>query len=181
MKAYVSLFLTFLKVGTFTFGGGLAMLPVIKNEVVDCHGWLDDTEIADCFAIAQSLPGILAVNSAIYVGNRVKGTVGAFSAAAGVILPAFVSIIIVLVFLGTIGDNKYIQGAFEGIKAVTVGMILATVISMARNIIHGKLELMIAAVSFALIVVFKASAVWAILFGGLAGLAAYLLKRRSGS
>ncbi len=179
MNIYLQLFLTFLKVGTFTFGGGLAMLPVIKNETVNMRGWVDEQEITDCFAIAQSLPGVLAVNAAIYIGHKVRGIPGACCAAIGVILPAFVSIVLILIFLEQFTENAYIYGAFEGIKAVTVGMILVTVISMARKAIKGWLEILIAIVSFAMIVVFQISAVWAVIFGGLAGFAAYKFKRRA--
>ncbi len=179
MKTIWQLFFTFLKIGTFTFGGGLVMLPVIRVEAVTLKGWMTDSEIADCFAIAQSLPGVLAVNASIYIGNKVKGISGALAAALGVTLPAFVSIILVLIFLKNYSGNVYVMGAFEGIKAATVGLILVTAYSMGKVILKGKLAYLIAAVSLFIIVVLQVSAVWAIVFGGLSGLTAYLLVRRA--
>jgi len=179
MKVILQLFLTFLKVGSFTFGGGLVMLPVIQREAVDKKGWMTDREIIDCFALAQSLPGVLALNASIYIGNKVKGFCGAAAAALGVILPAFVSIILVLMFLKNFSGNVYIQGAFEGIKAATVGLILVTAYSMGRQLLKGKLAYLIAAVSFIIIVLFQISAVWAIIFGGLSGFIAFRMKRRA--
>lgn len=178
MKLILQLFITFLKVGTFTFGGGLVMLPVIRREVVSLKCWMTDQEIVDCFAIAQSLPGVLAVNASIYIGNKVKGFAGAVAATLGVTLPAFVSIILVLIFLKNFSGNVYVQGAFEGIKAATVGLILVTAFSMGKLILKDKLAYLIATVSLIFIVVFQISAVWAIVFGGLAGLISYRVTRR---
>lgn len=155
------------------------MLPVIRVEAVTLKGWMTDSEIVDCFAIAQSLPGVLAVNASIYIGNKVKGIFGALAAALGVTLPAFISIILVLIFLKNYSGNVYVQGAFEGIKAATVGLILVTAYSMGKVILKGWLANLIAAVSLIFIVVLQVSAVWAIVFGGLSGLTSYLIVRRA--
>ncbi len=178
MNTILQLFITFLKIGTFTFGGGLAMLPVIRREAVDIKGWMTDEEIADCFAITQSLPGVLAVNASIYIGNRIRGFRGALAAAFGVTLPAFVSIILILLFLKNFSGNVYVQGAFAGIKAATVGLILVTAYSMGKLIIKDKLTFFIALASLIFIVVLQISAVWAIIFGGLAGWISFYIKRR---
>ena len=107
MKLIWELFFSFLKIGTFTFGGGLAMLPLIRKTAVEEKGWMTEDEMVDCLAISQSLPGMLAVNAAIYIGNRKKALVGSIAAALGVILPAFVSILIILLFLGRIEQNRH--------------------------------------------------------------------------
>jgi chromate transporter len=180
MKLILELFFTFLKVGTFTFGGGLAMLPVIRKAVVEEKGWMTEEEVTDCFAIGQSLPGVLAINTAIYVGNKKKALLGSIAATIGVALPAFVSILAILLFLGKIEDNPYVRGAFEGVKAASVALILYTAYKMGKNILKGKLEYFIAAVSFIVIVLAGVSAILAIIFGGLAGLAAYLYRKRKG-
>lgn len=180
MKLILELFFTFLKVGTFTFGGGLAMLPVIRKAVVEEKGWMTEEEVTDCFAIGQSLPGVLAINTAIYVGNKKKALLGSIAATIGVALPAFVSILAILLFLGKIEDNPYVRGAFEGVKAASVALILYTAYKMGKNILKGKLEYFIAAVSFIVIVLAGVSAILAIIFGGLAGLAAYLYRKRRG-
>lgn len=180
MKLVFELFFTFLKVGTFTFGGGLAMLPLIRKFSVDVKGWMTEDEIADCFAIAQSLPGVLAINSAIYIGNKTKGVIGSIAAALGVILPAFVSIVVILLFLGKIEDNSYVLGAFEGIKAASAALISVAAYQLGKRILKGKLAYFIAVISFGLIVFADISAIWAIVFGALAGLTAYLYRRKKG-
>jgi chromate transporter len=180
MKVILELFFAFLKVGTFTFGGGLAMLPLIRKTAVDEKGWMTENEMVDCLAISQSIPGMLAVNAAIFIGYRQKKLAGSIAAALGVILPAFVSIVIILLFLGRIEENPYVQGAFEGIKAASVALIAVAAYKMGKKILRGRLEYFIAAISFIIIVFAGISAVWAIIFGALTGLAAYWYLRRKG-
>lgn len=180
MKLLWELFFTFLKIGTFTFGGGLAMLPVIRKAVIEEKGWMSEEEIVDCFAISQSLPGVLAINAAMYIGNRKKAWIGSIAAAIGVILPAFVSILIILMFLGRIEENFYVQGAFEGIKAASAALILVAAYKMGKQILKGKLEYFIAAVSFFIIVFAGINAIWAIVFGGISGLVSHLYRRKKG-
>ena len=94
MNLYIKLFLTFLKIGAFTFGGGYAMIPLISREAVENHKWIEDKDILDIVAIAESTPGPIAVNAATFVGYRVGGVLGAFCATLGVVLPSFVIIYI---------------------------------------------------------------------------------------
>lgn len=180
MKLILELFSTFLKIGTFTFGGGLAMLPLIRKTVVEEKEWMTEEEITDCLAISQSLPGILAVNASIYIGYRKKALAGSIAAVLGVILPAFVSIIVILLFLGRIEENPYVQGAFEGIKAASAALIALAAYNMGKQILKGRMEYFIAAASFIIIVFAGVSAVWAIIFGGLAGLASYWYRCKKG-
>ena len=102
MKKLWTLFLTFLKIGTVTFGGGYAMIPAVRYETVKVRGWMNEEEITDCIAICQSLPGALIMNIAIFVGKKIKGTSGALAAALGMVLPAFASIILIIILLGRI-------------------------------------------------------------------------------
>jgi chromate transporter len=180
MKLILELFVAFLKVGTFTFGGGLAMVPLIRKTAVEEKGWMTEDEMVDCLAISQSIPGMFAVNAAIFIGYRRKALAGSIAAALGVILPAFVSIVIILLFLGRIEENPFVRGAFEGIKAASVALIAVTAYKMGKEILKGKLEYFIAAVSFIVIVIAGISAVWAVIFGALAGLGAYGYRRRKG-
>lgn len=180
MKLIFELFLTFLKIGTFTFGGGLAMLPLIRKSVVEEKGWMTEEEMTDCLAISQSLPGMLAVNTSIYVGYRKKALAGSIAAALGVILPAFVSIVAILLFLGKIEENPYVLGAFEGIKAASAALIALAAWQMGKQVLKGKLEYFIAAASFLMIVFAGVSAVWAIAFGGFTGLVFHWYRRKKG-
>lgn len=178
MNTLWQLFLTFFKIGSVTFGGGLAMLPLIQHEATRRHGWMNEDEITECFAVSQSLPGVLAINSAIYIGYRVRGLKGAVAAAMGVILPAYLSILAVMFFLSALDQNSYVQGALEGIKASAVALILVTVWTMGRKILSKRLDWIIAILSFLIIVVLGYSAIWAILLGGMAGFLSYRTRRR---
>lgn len=134
MNQYLSLFTTFFKIGAFTFGGGWAMISIIEREIVDNHHWIEREEFLDLLAIAQSLPGILAVNIATAVGDRIKGTYGSVVAAAGTILPSFLIILLIAIFLtpDLIKSNKVISAIFMGIRPAVVALIIAPVITSAK-------------------------------------------------
>lgn len=172
------LFRVFLKIGSFTFGGGLAMLPLIYREVVDNRKWLGDQEMVDILAISQSVPGVIAINSAIFVGHRVRGVAGAVAAAIGVTLPAFLSIILILLVLTNLRQNPYVDKAFAGIRAASAALILLSGIKLGRSILKERSGYVIAAVSFIAIAVLNISAVWAIIFGGMAGFILYRNNER---
>lgn len=178
MKQILQLFLTFLKIGTFTFGGGYAMIPAIRRETVVTRGWVTEAEIADSIAICQTLPGAFAVNIGILIGNKIKGVAGALVACLGVVLPAFVSILLVLLVLGRVEGNVYVLGALEGIKAASVGLILVTMYQMGRGILKKRISVLIAVASFLLIVFLNINAVVAIVFGGVVGYFELLLARK---
>ena len=178
MKILCQLFLTFFKIGSVTFGGGLAMLPLIQHEATSHRGWMGDDEITECFAVSQSLPGVLAINSAIFIGYRVRGVRGAVAAALGVILPAYLSILAVILFLSALEQNPYVHGALAGIKASAVALILVTVWTMGRKVLKQHLDWFIAVLSFVIIVILGYSAIWAILLGGAAGFLSDQARRK---
>lgn len=129
-----SLFTSFLKIGAFTFGGGWAMISIIEREIVDKKHWIRREEFLDLLALAQSLPGILAVNIAVAVGDRTCGSKGAVTAALGTILPSFLIILAIAIFLtpDLIKNNKVISSVFKGIRPAVVALIIAPVISSAK-------------------------------------------------
>lgn len=131
---YKSLFLTFFKIGAFTFGGGWAMISIIEREIVDKHHWIERDEFLDLLAISQSLPGILAVNIATAVGDKIRGTRGSVVAAIGTILPSFLIILCFAIFLTpeVIKNNRVISSIFMGIRPAVVALIIAPVLSSAR-------------------------------------------------
>lgn len=178
MKDLARLFITFLKIGTFSFGGGYAMIPAIRRETVDKRGWIDEEGIADCVAISQSIPGAFAVNVSIFIGKRIKGSMGALVACLGLVVPAYLSILIVLLFLGRVEDNPYVNGAFEGIKAASVALILVTSVQLGKNILKSPIPWVIAILSLGAIVLFSINAVYAILGGGLIGYFRYLYNKK---
>ena len=128
------LFLTFAKIGAFTFGGGWAMISIIEREVVDKHKWLSREEFLDLLAVAQSLPGILAVNISVVVGDKLRGLKGSIAAAAGTIMPCFLIILAIAMFLTpeTITENPTLTAIFKGIRPVVVALIIAPVITTAK-------------------------------------------------
>ena len=130
---YLILFLEFLKIGAFTFGGGYAMIPFIQ-ETVARHGWLTTAELVDFIAVSESTPGAFAVNISTYVGSQVGGFFGAICATTGVVLPAFLIIRIIAKIYEKFKSSKTIQGAMFGLKSVVVGLIGATVISIATEV-----------------------------------------------
>lgn len=131
---YLQLFLSFFKIGAFTFGGGWAMISIIEREIVDKHGWIERDEFLDLLAIAQSLPGILAVNIATAVGDKLRGTRGSILASAGTILPSFLLILVIAIFLtpDIIKNNRVISSIFMGIRPAVVALIIAPVITSAK-------------------------------------------------
>lgn len=130
-----NLFFTFLKIGAFTFGGGWAMISIIQREVVDKHKWLQKEEFLDLLAVAQSLPGILAVNIAVVVGDKLKGLKGSLAATFGTITPCFIIILAIAMFLTpeTITNNPTLTAIFKGIRPVVVALIVAPVITTYRS------------------------------------------------
>lgn len=132
--SYGRLFWEFFKIGSFTIGGGAAMIPQMQQIAVVDKKWMDEEEMLDCIAISQSLPGVIAVNMATCIGYKQKNTLGAVIATAGVVLPAFLAIVIMLIFLDQIGDNEFVRGAFMGIKAAVCGLILVSAIKLMKKI-----------------------------------------------
>mgnify|MGYP001773209483 CR=1 FL=1 len=114
---YLKGFLTFLKIGFFTIGGGYAMIPLIEKEVVDKHRWVEREEFLDMMALSQAMPGVFAVNFSICIGNRLRGFKGSVALASGVILPSLVVILLVAMFFGMFSDNRVVEAIFKGIRA----------------------------------------------------------------
>lgn len=131
---YLRLFVSFFKIGAFTFGGGWAMISIIEREIVDKHHWLEREEFLDLLAVAQSLPGILAVNISVAVGDKLRGVKGSICAALGTILPSFFMILAIAIFLtpDMIKNNSILSPVFKGIRPAVVALIVAPVLSAAK-------------------------------------------------
>lgn len=170
MKELLQLFLTFFKMGAFTIGGGLAMIPLIQHTIVDKKGWLDEAEMADCITISQALPGVIAINAATYVGKRKKGIPGALAASLGVIMPSFIIIIIAVSILVSIGSNERIEGAFTGVKAAACGLIAYAGYRMSKQVIKNIMGGALAIATFISVVFFEVSAIWTIIVAAIIGI-----------
>lgn len=171
---YWTLFLTFVKIGTFTIGGGYAMLPLIQREVVD-RGWLSKEDFIDLFSVAQSLPGIFAVNISIFVGYKLKKTWGSVVCALGAIIPSFLIILAIALFFTGVKDNVWVEKAFKGLRPAVVALIAVPCITTARSIKLSYGELLIPAGAALLIWLGGVSPVW-IIVAAIAGGMVYGLK-----
>ena len=167
---YLQLFLTFFKLGLFTIGGGMAMIPLMQGIIVDKKKWMTEEEIIDCIAVSQALPGIIAINMATYVGQRKKGFLGSVLATVGVILPSLIIIIALVQVLGLIGDNRYVKGALVGIRAAATGLIAFSAYKVAKNVIKSAFAAIVAILAFVVIIFLGVNAVWVILGGIAAGI-----------
>lgn len=176
---YWTLYLTFIKIGTFTIGGGYAMLPLIQREVVD-RGWMSKEDFIDIFAVTQSLPGIFAVNIAIFVGYKLKKLRGALCCALGTILPSFVIILAIALFFTQVKDNEWVEKAFKGLRPAVVALIVVPCLTTARSIKLTYLQLLIPLAAALLIWLGGVSPAWIILAAIVGGLyyGLYLKKRR---
>lgn len=167
-----SILLTFLKVGAFTFGGGYAILPVIQQEVVERRKWVSQASFSDILIITQGMPGQLALNSAIQIGIRLRGTVGGLVAALGVTTPSVVILLAIAAFFYPLfRDNIYVQAVFYGLRPAIVALIAAAAIKMGRDILHGWIGIILCAVLLAIAIITRIHPIIVLLAGGLAGLA----------
>lgn len=127
------LFRIFLNIGAFTLGGGYAMLGMVKQAIVERKRWISEEEFWDMITVVQTLPGVFAINTALYVGYKIKGKGGAFSAALGAALPSFLIIILIAMFFVEVKDNEFVERIFKGIRPCVVALILAPSIQMIKS------------------------------------------------
>lgn len=177
---YLQLFWSFFKLGLFTIGGGMAMIPLIQDIVVNRKKWMTEEEAVDCIAVSQALPGVIAINMATYIGHRKKGLSGAVCATVGVILPSFIIIILIVKLLHGIGDNACVNGALKGIKAAATGLIAFSAYKVGKKVLKTPFAWIAGILSFVVITVFELNAVWAILGGIAAGLIYTAISDRRG-
>ena len=133
MKLYWQLFISFLRIGTFTIGGGYVMLPLIEKEVVEKRKWMGARDYIDMLAMAQSAPGVMAINTAIFVGYKIKGIKGSIAAAVGCALPSFVIILLIATFFVDMRENPTVEKIFKGIRPAVVALIAAPLWRMAKS------------------------------------------------
>lgn len=182
MKLLLDLFLTFSKIGLFTFGGGYAMIPLIENVCVTKKEWITHEEMMNITVVAESTPGPIAINCATYVGSKKKGFWGAAAATLGVTLPSFLIILMISFFIDRFLEIKWVASAFKGIKIAVGILILDAAIKMIVKMKKKAISIIILSVAFIammLINVFalRVSTIVLMLASALAGLFVYLIKR----
>lgn len=133
MNKFLDLFLTFARIGGLTFGGGYAMLPMLQKEIVENRGWVSEEELMDYYAIGQCTPGVIAVNTATFVGRKIKGTPGGILATLGVVSPSFVIISLIAAFIQNFADLAVIKNAFAGIRVCVCVLIFNAVVKLFKK------------------------------------------------
>lgn len=159
------IFATFFKIGAFTFGGGFAMIPIIKEEVVVKRNWVKDEDFIDIISIAQSSPGPIAVNSSIYVGYKIKGFLGALVATLGVVAPSFLIILFIAKFFYEFKDNIFIEKIFLGIRPAVVALILSAIYGLVKKSGFSYFQLLIAVFTALVIIFLKINPIYMIFLG----------------
>lgn len=172
------LFLTFLKIGGFTFGGGYAMIPLIQKETVENKHWISDDDILEIIAIAESTPGPIAINSATFVGYRTAGVLGAILATLGVVLPSFVIITIISMVLTQFESLRAVKYAFYGIRAGVLALIVKAFWSMYKKCPRGIVSYIVMAFAFICAAIFDVNVIIVIICSALFGLVTTLLAKR---
>ena len=143
MNLYCDLFWTFSKIGVCTFGGGYAMLPILQREVVEKKGWATEEELTDYFAVGQCTPGIIAVNTATFIGYKYRGIPGGVLATLGLVFPSLVIITLIAAFLSNFADIPVVQHALAGINAAVVALIAASVVKLGKSNLKDALSVCI--------------------------------------
>ena len=182
MKELWELFATFCKIGAFTFGGGYAMLPMIQKEIVDEKKWATEEEVIDYFAIGQCTPGVIAVNTATFIGYNRKGILGGVVATLGVITPSVIIIIIIAAFIRNFMHIQWVQHAFAGIRVAVTVLILNAIIKMWKTGVKNAAGMLLfgAALAAALVADVPTILILVIVILGGIGLQALYLRRRQG-
>lgn len=169
MNIYWESFKTFFRIGLFTIGGGYAMIPIIEADVVEKFKWVNREEFLDLMAIAQSCPGIFAVNMSIFIGYKLKGVKGSVTCALGTILPSFLIILAVALFFQQFRENETVQSIFKGIRPAVVALIAAPTFKMGKSAKISLTNIWIPVVSAFLIWMLGVSPIYIIIMAGVGG------------
>ena len=169
LKKWRQLFVAFFKVGLLTIGGGYAMLPIIEREIVTDQEWLTMDEVLECYSVAQSLPGVIASNTAVFIGYRLGGVMGAIACVLGVITPSILIILGVAAVIKQIESLKVVQNAFKGIRIVVLALLCHSMVRMVKSSIKDYMALVIALSGFIFVMFFDGSPIITIVIAGLVG------------
>ena len=175
MKELLSMFFTFAKVGVMTFGGGYAMLPILQREVVENKGWATEEELTDYFAIGQCTPGVIAVNTATFIGRKEAGFWGALASTLGVVFPSLVIIMTLAGIITSFAGNPYVANAFAGIRVCVCVLIFNAVEKLLKKAVVDKKTSALYVLILAMALVIDASPVVFVLFAAVMGIALHLL------
>ena len=159
----IELYLAFVKIGAFTFGGGLAMMPIMQRELIERRGWITDEELIDYFAIGQSTPGIIAVNVATFVGYKRLGVFGGIIGTLGVVTPSWVIIMLLAGAISSVDKYPLAQKALKGINVAVAALLTSVIVKFSKKTIKNIWNALLMLLAFVLIYFFKVQSVWIIL------------------
>lgn len=180
MRELWTLFSVFFRIGLFTVGGGgYAMLPMLRREIVERYGWLSDPDLLNIYAIGQSTPGVIAVNTATFVGYRRRGICGSLAATAGIVVPSLLVISLISVFFAEFREIELVARAFAGIRIAITVLLIYIVAGMFKKAAPDIFSLLVLLLAFFLVAAGIVPVVWAILGGGVAGMLYYPLRDRT--
>lgn len=168
-----NLFLSYFKIGLFSFGGGLAMIPFIQEELIENHGWITSGEFVDMLAISQVTPGPIAINAATFLGYNINGVIGSVVSTISVILPSFIIIITIAHFLEKFKNSRYVEWIFKGIRPTVLGLIAAALYTVGRESISDFKGAIIAIAMFYLVGIKKVNPIFCIIGAGITGILLY--------
>lgn len=176
-KYLLQIFISFFKIGPVTFGGGYAMIPMIEREVIEKRKWVKSQDVSEIFAIAESVPGAIAINSATFIGYRLAGVRGAIAAMLGVLLPTFFIVVLLSILFTFIKDNPYVESAFVGIRAAIVALIAFAAYKIGLTAVYDKTTLAITLVTIGILYFLQVHPVLVIVCG--IGLGIIIVKVKS--
>ncbi|MCF0134759.1 MAG: chromate transporter [Blautia sp.] len=180
MKILIDLFLTFARIGGFTFGGGYAMLPMLRSEVVEKRGWATEEELMDYYAIGQCTPGIIAVNTATFIGYKTAGIIGGIVATLGVVAPSVVIISILAGLIRNFSELWPVRYALEGIRACVFVLVFSTVIKLSRKALVNAVSYLIFGCVLLLALFTEVSTVWLVILSGIVGIVYGRVRKEKG-
>ncbi len=177
MKELFAIFWTFVKIGGLTFGGGYSMLPMLRRECIEAKGWITEEELLDYYAIGQTTPGLIAINTSILIGYKVKKLIGALVAALGIAFPSIVVILIIAAALSSYMSLPVVEHAFAGIRVVVAALIISAMLRQWRGAIKDKLCAVIFALALAALLFTGVSPVIVVLSAAAAGIVITFIKK----
>jgi len=180
MKILWELFWAFARVGVLTFGGGYTMLPILQREACDKKGWVTQEEMIDYYSVSQCAPGLIAVNTATFIGQKVRGTLGGIFSALGMVFPSLVIIILIAGLIQNFSDLAWVRNAFAGIRVCVLVLIFSAILKLWKSAVKDRWGLILFLVIFAGSLLTDLSPMWFVLFAAVAGVGITVLqgKRR---
>lgn len=172
MKVLLDLFFTFCRIGGLTFGGGYAMLPMLQKEVVEKRKWATEEQIMDYYAVGQCTPGIIAINTATFIGYNNFGIKGAIAATAGIVFPSLVIIMVIAAFISNFADLSIVQNAFAGIRVAVGVLVLNAIIKLWKSGVKDWVGIVIFGVTFIVSIMFNLSPVYIVICAIIVGILA---------